>query len=68
MVNVTNNYSKNIQAFWKFVNGSIKSSKNRIETSIDGSGNSFSSHAGKLKVSKSHYEKIRLKVRYTVLC
>ena len=34
---VNNNYRKNIKAFWKFVNRSIKSSvKNRIETLTDG--------------------------------
>ena len=59
MAKVNNNYRKNIKAFWKFVNGSIKSSvKNRIETLTDGSGNSFSSHAGKVKILKSHYEKL----------
>ena len=26
MANVNNNYRKNIKAFWKFVNGSVKSS------------------------------------------
>ena len=53
------NYRKNIKAFWKFVNGSIKSSsKNRIETLKDSSGNSFTSHAGKVKILKSHYEKL----------
>ena len=46
---------KNIKAFWKFVNRLIKSSvKNRIETLIDGSGNSFASYAGKVKILKSH--------------
>ena len=58
MVNVNNNYRKNIKAFWKFVNGSVKSSQNRIESLIDGSGNSFSSHAGKVKILKAHYEKL----------
>ena len=55
MDNVKNNYRKNIKAFWKFVNGSVKSSKNRIEALTDGSGNSFSSRAGKVKILKSHY-------------
>ena len=49
--NVNTNYRMNIKAFWKFVNGSIKSSaKNRIETLTGDSGNSFSSHAGKVKI------------------
>ena len=58
MANVNNNYRKNIKAFWKFVNGSVKSNKNRIESLIDGSGNSFYSHTGKLKILKAHYEKL----------
>ena len=38
MAKVNNNYRKNIKAFWKFVNGLIKSSvKNRIKRLIDGS-------------------------------
>ena len=54
MDNVNSNYRKNIKAFWKFVNGSIKSSdKNKIETLTDDSGNGFSSHAGKVKILKS---------------
>ena len=54
-----NNYRKNIKAFWKFVNGSINLSvKNKIETLTDDSGNSFSSHAGKDKSLKSHYQKL----------
>ena len=36
----------------------MKSSKNRIESLIDGSGNSFYSHAGKVKILKAHYEKL----------
>ena len=32
--------------------------KNRIETLTDVSRNSFSSHAGKVKILKSHYEKL----------
>ena len=33
MANVNSNYRRNIKAFWKFVNGSIKSNaKNEIET------------------------------------
>ena len=59
MANVNNNYRKNIKAFWKFVNGSIKSSaKNKIETLTDDRGSSFSSHAGKVKILKSHYRKL----------
>ena len=50
MDNVNCNYRKNIEAFWKFVNGLIKSSaKNKIETLTDDSSNSLSSHAGKAK-------------------
>ena len=56
MNNVNSNYNKNIKDFWKFVNGSIKSNvKNRIETSTDDSGNSFSSHIGKVKILKPNY-------------
>ena len=59
MANVTNNYRTNIKAYWKFVNGSIKSSvKNRIETLADSNGNSFSSHAGKVKILRLHHEKL----------
>ena len=59
MAKVNSNYRKNIKAFWKFVNGSIKSSaKNKIETLTDDSGNSYSSHAGKVKILKSHYKKL----------
>ena len=59
MANVNNNYRKNIKAFWEFVNGLVKSSaKNRIETLLDNSGNSVSSHSGKVKVLKSHYRKL----------
>ena len=37
----------------------IKSSaKNKIETLTDDRGNSFSSHAGKVKILKSHYTKL----------
>ena len=44
-----NNYRKNINAFWKSANGSIKPSvKNRIEILTDSSGSSFSTHAGKV--------------------
>ena len=54
---INNNYRKNIEAFRKFVYGSIKSSaKNRIETLTDSSDNNFSSPAGKVKILKSHYE------------
>ena len=59
MDNVNSNYRKNIKAFWKLVNGSIKSTaKNKIETLTDDSGNSVSSHAGKVKILKSHYRKL----------
>ena len=44
------NISRNIRAFWKFVKGSVKSSKNKIEALIDGYGNSFCSHADKVKI------------------
>ena len=51
MAKVDSNYRKDIKAFSEFVNGSIKSNvKNRIETLTDGSGNSFPSHAGKVKI------------------
>ena len=51
MANVNSNYRKNIKVFWKFVNRSVKfNSKNRLKTLTDGSGNSFSSHAGKVKI------------------
>ena len=50
---------KNSKAFSKFVNGTVKSSaKNRIETLTDDSGNSFSSHARKVKILHSHYTKL----------
>ena len=59
MTNVNINYRKNIKAFWKFVNWSIKSrAKNKIKTLTDDSGNSFSSHTGKVKNLKSHYRKL----------
>ena len=59
MNDVISNYRKNIQAFWEFVNGSIKSSaKSKSETLTDDSGNSFSSHTGKVKILKSHYKKL----------
>ena len=41
MTNIKNNYRKNTKAFWKFVNGLVKSSKDRVDTLIDGSGNRF---------------------------
>ena len=57
MAKVNNNSKKIFKAFWKFVNGSIKSRvKNRIETLNDDSGNSFLNHAGKVKILKSHYK------------
>ena len=40
------------------MNGPVKYSKNRIETLIDNSGNIFSSHAGKVNILKSHYQKL----------
>ena len=58
MVNENANCRKNIKAFWKFVNGLVKSSKEWVESLIDGNGISFSSHAGKVKILKSHYEKL----------
>ena len=60
MANVNSKYRKNMKAlFWKFVNGSIKSSaKNRIEALTDDSGDSFSSHAGKVKIRKSLCRKL----------
>ena len=58
MANVNSNYRKNIKGFWKFVSGSAKSNKNRIETLVDDNGNAFSSHAGKVKILKSHHEKL----------
>ena len=55
MNNGNSNYKRNIKAFWKFVSKSIKfSAKNRIET--DDSGNSCSSHTGKVKIFKFHYK------------
>ena len=54
VANASSNYRKNIKAFWKLVNGSIKSNaKNRIEALTDGSVNSFSTCAGKVKILKS---------------
>ena len=59
MANVNNNYRNNIKPFWKFVNGSIKfNAKKKIEMLTDGSGNSFSSCAGKVNILKSHYMKL----------
>ena len=58
MVNVNNNYRKNINTFWKIINGSVQSSKNKIETVIDATHNSSSSHVGKLKSLKSQYEQL----------
>ena len=56
MNNVSSNYRKHVKPFWKFVNGSVQSSaKNRIETLTDDSGNSCSSHTGKIKIVKSRY-------------
>ena len=43
----------------EFVNESIKSSvKNRIKILTDGSGSSFYSHTGKVKILESQYEKL----------
>ena len=57
MNNLNSNNRKNIKAFWKFANESIKSSaKNKIETFTDDSGNSFYSHTGEVKILKSHYK------------
>ena len=59
MASVNYNYRKSIKAFWKLVKGLIKSSvKNRIEILTDGSGNSFCSHPGKVKILKSCFEKL----------
>ena len=56
---VNSNYRKNIKVLWKFLSGWINSSaKNRIETLTDNSGNSFSSHTGKVKILKSHQWKL----------
>ena len=60
MNNVNSNYAKNTKAFWKFVNGSIKSSaKNRIET-LDDIGNKFFSYTGRIEILKSHYKNLDL--------
>ena len=56
-VHENHNYRKNIKAFWKFVNGSAKSSKNRIESLIEANDNSFC-HEGKVKIFKIHYRKL----------
>ena len=58
MANVNNKYTKNIQASWRFVNRLVKCSKSKIETLIDGSGNNFSCHVGKVQILISHYEKL----------
>ena len=51
MNNVKSTYRKNMNAFWKFVKRSIKSSaKIRIETLTDDSSNSFASHRGKVQI------------------
>ena len=61
MDNVNSINRKNIKAFWKFINGSIKSSaKNKIETLTDDRFNSAFSLAGKVKILKSHYRKLGL--------
>ena len=58
MANVNSNRKKT-KAFWKFVNESVKyNAMNQIETLTDGSGNSCSSHASKVKILKSHYMKL----------
>ena len=67
MKNVNSNCRKNSIAFWKFVNGSVKySAKNRIETLTDDSGNGFSTHTGKVKVLKSHYNPYGTDVTYSI--
>ena len=59
MTDVNKSYRKSIKALGKFVNGSINSTvKNRIETLIDGNGNSWSSRAGKVGILKLHYERL----------
>ena len=59
MDNINRKYRKNVKAFWKFVNGSIKSSaKSRIGTLSDGSGSSVTSHTGKVKIVKSHCSRL----------
>ena len=59
MTNVNKDYKKNAKAFWKFVNSHIKSNgKSRIEALNDGRGNCVSNHEGKLKILKSHNEKL----------
>lgn len=64
MANVDNDYRKNRNTFWKFVNGSIKSTAEiEVETLTDDSGSSFSSHAGKVKILKSPYRKTTVDVR-----
>ena len=40
------------------LSGSKSSARKKIETLTDDSGNSFSSHAGKVKILKSHYRKL----------
>ena len=41
MANLNSNYRKNVKAFRKFVSGSVKSNKNRIETVVHDSGNAL---------------------------
>ena len=60
MTRLNSNYRKNIKVLWELSNRLIKSSvKNRIETLTDGSSSSsFSSHAGAVKILKSHNENL----------
>ena len=52
MVNIDNTYRKNMKAFWKFINWPVKSSKNRIETLLDGNGKGNYSREDKVKILK----------------
>ena len=59
MTRLNSNYRKNIKVLWELSNRLIKSSvKNRIETLTDGSGSSFASHAGAVKILKSRNENL----------
>ena len=54
--NINSNYKKHIKTHWKFLIGQLSlhcSAKNRIETLTDDSGNSYSSHKGKVKILKT---------------
>ena len=53
---VNSNYRKNSKAFYKFVNGLIKScAESKIETLTDDSGSINSNYAGKVKTLKLQY-------------